>query len=178
MIFQDPYASLNPRKRIGQIVGDPLQLQTSPRRQAARPGPRTCWSGSASPPSTTTASPMSSPAGSGSGSGSPARWPCDPKLVDRRRAGLRPRRLDPGSDRQPARRPAGRAWLTYLFVAHDIGVVRHVSDRIAVMYHGKIVEDGPGRSGLRAPARRLHERNCSRRCRSPTHARAAPAVQR
>jgi oligopeptide transport system ATP-binding protein len=33
--------------------------------------------------------------------------------------------------------------LTYVFVAHDIGVVRHVSDRIAVMYRGRIVEEGP-----------------------------------
>ena len=33
--------------------------------------------------------------------------------------------------------------LTYVFVAHDIGIVRHVSDRIAVMHEGKIVEEGP-----------------------------------
>jgi len=33
--------------------------------------------------------------------------------------------------------------LAYVFVAHDIGVVRHVSDRIAVMHDGKIVEQGP-----------------------------------
>ena len=75
MIFQDPYASLNPRKRVGQIVGDPLKMQR--RRLAARScarGSKSCSSGSASRPSTTTASRTSSPAASGSGSGSPGRW--------------------------------------------------------------------------------------------------------
>ena len=52
--------------------------------------------------------------------------------------------------------------LTYVFVAHDIGVVRHISDRIAVMNHGKIVEDRRRRPGLRAPARRLHEETARR----------------
>ena len=65
--------------------------------------------------------------------------------------------------------------LTYLFVAHDIGVVRHVSDRIAVMHDGKIVEAGHRRPGLRAPAPTPTRRSCSRRCRSPTRARAGRA---
>ena len=76
MIFQDPYASLNPRKRVGQIVGDPLKLQgVASGARAARRRSGSCSSGSASRPSTTTATRTSSPAGSGSGSGSPGRSP-------------------------------------------------------------------------------------------------------
>ncbi len=64
MVFQDPYASLNPRKRVGSIIGTPLKIHGIDRSE-----PR---------PSTTTASRMSSRAGSVSGSGLPGRWPYAP----------------------------------------------------------------------------------------------------
>jgi peptide/nickel transport system ATP-binding protein len=54
--------------------------------------------------------------------------------------------------------------IAYLFISHDIGVIAHIADRIAVMYRGGIVEEGPvgpcsTRPGIRTP------RHCSPQCR-------------
>jgi oligopeptide/dipeptide ABC transporter ATP-binding protein len=61
----------------------------------------------------------------------------------------RPRRLDPGADAEPAEDLQTEFSLTYIFIAHDLGVVRTSSDRIAVMYLGKLVELSPPRSSTR-----------------------------
>ena len=61
--------------------------------------------------------------------------------------------------------------LSYLFIAHDLALVKQVSDRVAVMYLGKFCEVGPGESVYKQP---LHPytRRCSTRSRRPSPARA------
>ena len=109
MIFQDPYASLNPRKRVGQIIGDPIRTARPRLRHRAAPrGPGADGPGRACSPSTTTATRTSSPAASGRRIGIATGTGAAAEADHRRRAGLGPRRLDPGADHQPARGPPGR----------------------------------------------------------------------
>ena len=68
-----------------------------------------------------------------------------------RRADLGPRRLRTGGDPQLARRAAGGEAVSYLFISHDLGVVRYISDRIAVLYPGGS-RSRPGRRRLRRAA--------------------------
>ena len=60
-----------------------------------------------------------------------------------RRADLGARRLGAGGHPQPARRAAGARERSYVFISHDLGVVRYLSDRIAVLYLGRLMELGP-----------------------------------
>ena len=109
MIFQDPYASLNPRKRVGQIVGDPLKLHgvaSGARTSAARVQElleRVGLQPRALQPLPARVLRRPAPADRGRPGAGPAA-----EADRRRRAGLGARRLDPGPDHQPARRPPGR----------------------------------------------------------------------
>jgi oligopeptide transport system ATP-binding protein len=174
MIFQDPQASLNPRKRIGQIVGEPLKLQgvasgAELRRQVDELLARV-----------------------GLASEHRNRYPHEFSGGQRQRVGiaralaLRPKLVvadEPVSALDVSIRAQivnlldelqEELGLTYVFVAHDIGVVRHVADRIAVMRAGRIVEQGPAEEVCERPREEYTKRLLAavpvpepRRARSP-----------
>jgi peptide/nickel transport system ATP-binding protein len=143
MVFQDPYASLNPRKRIGQIVGEPLRLQGKAKGTELRREVQGLLDRVGLSAEHYDRFPHEFSGGQRQRIGIARALALRPKLiiadepVSALDVSIRAQILDLLSELQ------SEFGLTYVFVAHDIGVVRHVSDRIAVMYRGKIVEQGP-----------------------------------
>jgi len=142
MIFQDPYASLNPRKRVGQIVGDPLNRQgvatgKELRRQVHELLERVGLSSEHF-----NRYPHEFSGGQRQRIGIARALSLKPKLVicdepvSALDVSIQAQIVNLLDDLQD------EFGLAYLFVAHDIGIVRHISDRIAVMNEGKIVEQG------------------------------------
>ena len=151
-VFQDPYASLNPRMRISAIISEPLTTNES--LTAARGAPAGARAARPRRPAGArrpTCSRTNSPAGSGSASRSPARSRCRPKLivldepVSALDVSIRAQILNLLRDLQ------AELGLSYLFIAHDLAAVAHMSHTIAVMYLGKIVESGEAHTLARAP---------------------------
>ena len=142
MIFQDPYASLNPRQRVSQIVGGPLKIHglvdgdVKPRVQELleRVGLA---------PEHYSRYPFEFSGGQRQRIGIARALALNPRLiiadepVSALDVSIQAQIINLLEDLQD------ELDLGYLFVAHDLGVVRHVADRIAVMYLGKIVEIGP-----------------------------------
>jgi peptide/nickel transport system ATP-binding protein len=142
MVFQDPYASLNPRKRIGQIVGEPLRLQGEVKGAELRRAVQGLLDRVGLSAEHYDRFPHEFSGGQRQRIGIARALALRPKLiiadepVSALDVSIRAQILDLLSELQ------ADFGLTYVFVAHDIGVVRHVSDRIAVMHRGKIVEEG------------------------------------
>ena len=170
IIFQDPYASLNPRMTVGAIIGEALIIHRLA-KTAARVEDRVvaaAGDGRPAAPTTCAAIRTSSPAASASASASPARSRSSPKLivcdepVSALDVSIQAQVINLLEDLQE------KFGLTYLFIAHDLSVVEHISDRVAVMYLGRIVEIAPARRALRRRRCTPTPRRCCRRCRSPT----------
>ncbi len=142
MIFQDPYASLNPRKRVGQIVGDPLRRQGVARGSEVRRQVQELLERVGLSSEHFNRYPHEFSGGQRQRIGIARALTLKPKLVicdepvSALDVSIQAQIVNLLDDLQD------ELGLAYLFVAHDIGVVRHISDRIAVMHDGRIVEQG------------------------------------
>ncbi|MGC2316001.1 MAG: oligopeptide/dipeptide ABC transporter ATP-binding protein [Bradyrhizobium sp.] len=142
MIFQDPYASLNPRMMVGDIIAEPLLVNgfAAGQRQARV---RELLDLVGLPAAARTRFPHAFSGGQRQRIGIARALALDPTLVV---ADEPVSALDVSVQAQIINLLLDlqdRLGLSMLFVAHDLGVVRHVSDRVAVMYVGRIVETAP-----------------------------------
>ena len=151
MIFQDPVASLNPRKRVGQIVGDPLELHGLAKGAELKRRVQELLDRVGLNPEHYNRFPHEFSGGQRQRIGIARALALHPKLIV---ADEPVSALDVSVQAQIInllKELQDEFGLSYLFVAHDLGVVRHVSDRVAVMYLGKIVENSETEDLYRRP---------------------------
>jgi peptide/nickel transport system ATP-binding protein len=143
MVFQDPYASLNPRHSIGKIVGEPLRVHGVASRRETELRVQELLAIVGLPEDAANRFPHEFSGGQRQRIGlaralalNPEFLVCD-EPVSALDVSIQAQIVNLMEELQD------QLGLTYLFIAHDLAVVRHISTRIAVMYLGKIVEVAP-----------------------------------
>jgi len=152
MIFQDPYGSLNPRATVGNIIGEALDIhRLAPNAAARRQRVESLLQDVGLDPSHAERYPHEFSGGQRQRIGIARALAVEPRLIvcDEPVSAL-----DVSVQAQIVnllRDLQQEHGIAYLFVAHDLAVVRHLSRRILVMYLGKIVEAGEARTTCRFP---------------------------
>jgi oligopeptide/dipeptide ABC transporter ATP-binding protein len=150
-VFQDPYASLNPRMRVGAIVAEPLVTHEDLTRGAVDARVKELLDFVGLPARAATLFPHEFSGGQRQRIAIARALAVSPKLivldepVSALDVSIRAQILNLLRDLQQ------QLGVSYLFIAHDLAAVAHMSDTIAVMYLGKIVEMGPAATIARTP---------------------------
>jgi oligopeptide/dipeptide ABC transporter ATP-binding protein len=143
MIFQDPYGSLNPRRRVGAIIGDPFVVHKTATRGERKHKVQELMERVGLNPEHYNRFPTEFSGGQRQRIGVARALALRPKLiicdepVSALDVSIQAQVLNLLADLQQD------YGLSYLFIAHDLEVVRHVSDTVSVMYLGRIAEAGP-----------------------------------
>jgi len=142
MIFQDPYGSLNPRRRVGSIIGDPFAIHGIADGKERKRRVQEVMELVGLNPEHYNRFPAEFSGGQRQRIGVARALALRPKLivcdepVSALDVSIQAQIINLLADLQD------ELDLTYIFIAHDLSVVRHVSDRVAVMYLGKVAELG------------------------------------